>query len=232
MTRYRPARTYHDDSTWPHLELGPRDDRRYFEQLIRAIFQAGLSWPVIESHWPAFSEVFHDFDPVQVAAMTEEDISRAAQDPRIIAAHHQRPALTSPDRDDEPVERIAFAAPVHQSGRTALPPGMCGHRPGATPHPGRPAGRECSSGLLRPAGAMPSLGRSVTCHEGTGKPSEGRYREAVERLGRTRLRPELARAHLLYGEWLRRENRRQAGLTSGARLGPAGSTTGAVVAGR
>ena len=84
MTRHRPARTYHDDSTWPHLELGPRDDRRYFEQLIRAIFQAGLSWPVIESHWPAFSEVFHDFDLVQVAAMTEEDISRAAQDPRII----------------------------------------------------------------------------------------------------------------------------------------------------
>jgi ATP/maltotriose-dependent transcriptional regulator MalT len=42
-----------------------------------------------------------------------------------------------------------------------------------------------------------------------GDVAEAHHQQAIELLGRTRLRMELARAHLLYGEWLRREGRRR-----------------------
>jgi DNA-binding CsgD family transcriptional regulator len=47
--------------------------------------------------------------------------------------------------------------------------------------------------------------RALVTGDGT---ADGLYREAIDRLGRTQLRSELARAHLLYGEWLRRQSHR------------------------
>jgi ATP/maltotriose-dependent transcriptional regulator MalT len=41
-----------------------------------------------------------------------------------------------------------------------------------------------------------------------GQAAERWYQESVQRLARTRVRAELARSHLLYGEWLRRQGRR------------------------
>ncbi len=62
----------------------------------------------------------------------------------------------------------------------------------------------------QPGGTDWGLGIEARCRAlvSQSRTAEGLYREAIGRLGRTRLRPELARAHLLYGEWLRRENRR------------------------
>jgi DNA-binding CsgD family transcriptional regulator len=62
----------------------------------------------------------------------------------------------------------------------------------------------------RAAGTSWALGRAALAAAvtGSGKSAEDGYREAVDRLGTGRLGLPLARAKLLYGEWLRRENRR------------------------
>jgi DNA-binding CsgD family transcriptional regulator len=60
------------------------------------------------------------------------------------------------------------------------------------------------------AGTDWALGLAARCRGllSEGDTAESSYREAIDRLSRTRVRGELARAHLAFGEWLRRENRR------------------------
>ncbi len=62
------------------------------------------------------------------------------------------------------------------------------------------AGTEWSLGILARSRAL----------LGSGGAADALYREAIERLGRSRIVVQLARAHLVYGEWLRRANRRVA----------------------
>ena len=71
-------------------------------------------------------------------------------------------------------------------------------------------GLERLAATAQPCGTDFALGLEARCRAllSDDAVAEALYREAVDRFGRTRLRPDLARAHLLYGEWLRRQSRR------------------------
>jgi DNA-binding CsgD family transcriptional regulator len=78
--------------------------------------------------------------------------------------------------------------------------------------PGRAAGAvQRLSGIARACPTDWALGAEARSRAlvSDGATAENLYREAIDRLGRTRLRVDLARAHLLYGEWLRRQRRRR-----------------------
>jgi DNA-binding CsgD family transcriptional regulator/tetratricopeptide (TPR) repeat protein len=64
--------------------------------------------------------------------------------------------------------------------------------------------------LTRASGSQWALGLAACCRAlvSDGPAAENSYLEAIDRLGRTRIRGQLARTHLHYGEWLRRHNRR------------------------
>jgi DNA-binding CsgD family transcriptional regulator len=67
------------------------------------------------------------------------------------------------------------------------------------------------SGITRACGTDWALGAEARSRAlvSDGAAAENLYREAIERFGRTRLCVELGRAHLVYGEWLRRQRRRR-----------------------
>lgn len=75
---------YHDEEWGVPVGLDKPDDKKQFEFLILEGGQAGLSWITILKRREGYRRVFHDFDVGIVAAMSENDIQKALQDPGII----------------------------------------------------------------------------------------------------------------------------------------------------
>lgn len=62
----------------------PAGDNGYFEELTKAIFQAGFSWRVIRDKWPNFQEAFDRFDIGTVAGYADPDVDRLVNDAGIV----------------------------------------------------------------------------------------------------------------------------------------------------
>lgn len=54
----------------------PPTDDAYFENMTRVIFQAGLSWRLIERKWPNFQKAFERFSVNRVARFNDNDVQR------------------------------------------------------------------------------------------------------------------------------------------------------------
>ena len=69
---------------WIYRKTRPPSDDAYFENMTHVIFQAGLSWKMIEEKWPNFLKAFDNFSIDRVARFNEDDIKRLMTDSSIV----------------------------------------------------------------------------------------------------------------------------------------------------
>jgi DNA-binding CsgD family transcriptional regulator/tetratricopeptide (TPR) repeat protein len=153
-------------------------------------------------------------EAVQVTATAMREMAARGEGQWLTAAHWVTAVLGNGlGRYDEALaaaERGSSEYP-HERGLAALSMAELIEAAARTGQPGRAADamRHLSEAAAA-AGSDWALGTLARARAllSDGEPAERWYREAIDRLGRTRVRVELARAHLVYGEWLRRQNRR------------------------
>ena len=115
-----PSRCFWVDMTKPHYvayhdaEWGVpvHDDRHLFEMLILEGAQAGLSWETILRRREGYRAAFHNFDPVKVAALTDDELEHILKTADIIrnrlkvfATRRNAALACAVDPDDAPPAR-------------------------------------------------------------------------------------------------------------------------------
>lgn len=68
----------------PPPQITPKGVDDYLEQLSKPVFQAGMSWRVVDAKWATTKKAFHDFNTERVARMSDRDVDKLAQDERVI----------------------------------------------------------------------------------------------------------------------------------------------------
>ncbi|EHM1044225.1 DNA-3-methyladenine glycosylase I [Escherichia coli] len=108
---------YHDNE-WGVPET---DSKKLFEMICLEGQQAGLSWITVLKKRENYRACFHQFDPVKVAAMQEEDVERLVQDAGIIRHRGKIQAIIGNARaylqmeqNDEPFVDFVWSFVNHQ----------------------------------------------------------------------------------------------------------------------
>ena len=78
----------------PPKRAKPRNLAGYLEVMARAMFQAGISWRVVDAKWDGIKEALDGFDPERLASLGQKDIDALMADPRVIRNRAKLEALT------------------------------------------------------------------------------------------------------------------------------------------
>lgn len=65
-------------------QIQPKTLGDYLEVMSKTIFQAGISWKVVENKWPGIRDAFRGFQPLAVASLSERELAELGDDKRII----------------------------------------------------------------------------------------------------------------------------------------------------
>jgi len=77
----------------------------YLEHLSKGVFQAGISWRVVDAKWPTIKTAFHKFKVERVARMTDREIDALAKDERVIRSRPKIAAIVHNAREILTLER-------------------------------------------------------------------------------------------------------------------------------
>ena len=71
-----------------HKKIKPRSPSDYLAVMSRAVYQAGVSWAMIDRQWPALCGAFQQFDAKKIARYKDRDVRRIMAHPDIL--HSER----------------------------------------------------------------------------------------------------------------------------------------------
>ena len=71
------------------LKIKPKDSSDYLAVMSKAVFQAGVSWALIDSRWLEFEAAFENFNPERVSKFNEAKISEIIENPKLFKSERK-----------------------------------------------------------------------------------------------------------------------------------------------